>query len=160
MKNYILIILAAMLPLCAFGQERVFKEIAKSPGVNSVFMGSGLMQMMSSASISGYGLYSDYVKSVSQLETITADKDTPDIVNVRRQAHQIIDRMGLETLLETHEDNESYYIFIGHAVENDYIDTMVILNDDGEELSIVYIKGRIHLPTLISRYAYLSTVGI
>lgn len=159
MKKYILIVLAALIPLCIFSQERVFKQLAKLPGVNSVYMGSGLMSMMSEVPISGYGLYNDYVKSLSQLETITADSGTKDIEGVRRTAFQIIDRMGLETLLETHEDDEANYIYVGKPVENEYIDTMVIFNDEGDELSIVYIKGRIHLPTLISRYAYLSTTG-
>lgn len=160
MKKYILIVLASLIPLCLFSQERVFKQLAKLPGVNSVYMGSSLMSMISGDAISGYGLYSDYVKSISQLETVSADSNTKDLENVRRIAHQIIDNMGLETLLETHEDNDANYIFVGKPVKDEYVDTMVIFNDEGDGLSIVYIKGRIHLPTLISRYTYLSTTGL
>ena len=159
MKKYILIVLAALIPLCLYGDERVFKQLAKLPGVNSVYMGSGLMNMVSNVPISGHGLYSDYVKSISQLETISADSNTKDFENVRRIAHQIIDRMGLELLLETHEDEESNYIFVGKSVDKDYVNTLIIFNDEGDELSIVYVRGRIHLPTLVSRYTYLSTVG-
>lgn len=155
MKRFITLLVALIsIFATSMAQKRLFADIASLQGVSSVYMGSELMQTMGmQLRLGGYGLNSDFVREAEVLETITAEANIPQ---VRNFCKSVLDNQNLEIILETHDDGDATYIYVGKNIQEQFTDRIFVVSDEPDEYSIIYIKGKIHLPTLIARYGHVS----
>ncbi|MCM1032984.1 MAG: DUF4252 domain-containing protein [Odoribacter sp.] len=154
MKHIIILILAITSVNLACNAQRLFEDASKLNGVSTVYMGSQLMSSIGSElRPAGYGINGDFVHEVRQIEIINAESN---ITEVRGKCQAILDKLNLELILETKDEDDLCLIYISTPVKDEYSDQLFIINEDGFEYELLYISGKIHIPTLLSRYANIS----
>ncbi len=154
MKKIIALVLlslfAVMAPLAINAKEkRYLAKLAKHPEVESVYISPAAMKFAKSARISqlNAGEYTSYIKDIQSMEIINCDHSSYFIKKLRAEAQEVIDRLGMEMIMETKEDGDITRIYAKMPegdTEAKQFDSLLIENlEDDSEYNIVYIRGKI-----------------
>lgn len=156
-KSLILILLSLfmmMAPAVSFAQERVFQEVAKMPGAESVFVGSTILKLAkSTGKVTGYSKYTRSVKNLESIEVISCEKKG-SIAAIAAACQKILDSMNLDVILEANEDGEQTLIYGGPIVEGQStMKNLIVVNRESDEFNLVYVRGDIDISDVLgNRY--------
>lgn len=144
MKKLIaLLCLVISMTMACCAQQRLFSELTSLDGVSSVYIGSGVMRTIG-ARYSSYHLrqVSPIVDRVDALEVINAEGN---IDKVRARVKEILKQQKVEAIIETKDADEECTIYVGTEVIDGFRDKLFIITDEGDEYSVVYVRGRIKI---------------
>lgn len=160
MKRIIIVFVAIVtLSLGVMAQTgRLFSSIAKEEGVTSVYAGSSLMEYCSgNLNLLGYGINADAIEKVDVLEIISFDSEVAaDFKSLCEQANDIVGKLNLEMLMESHDEDEGKYIYVAKPTDNkEYCERFIIVTYNDEEYRAIHVVGKVHLGKLLGRYTMM-----
>ena len=132
--------------------KRVFGEVSKLPGVESVYIGPAALRLASSAILSenlGDGI-SGAIKDLKGIEVIDCS-NKKSFGKLEKFADSLVERMNLEIIIDSQDGDEMTSIY-GAVPENskdvDTIHALFIVTHDKTSFNLVYISGTIDLAAL------------
>ncbi len=136
--------------------DRILSAITSRSDVTSVYIGKAALRLAGSNALAGKlggdakdgDRVTKAVKNLESVEIVNCEKKSV-IPDLRKEVERLVQKLGLEVLVEAREPGESVMIYgIVPADGSDVIDSMLIEANEGNEYSLVFIKGKIDLSAL------------
>lgn len=152
MKKIGLVIMLALVALIGtqscIAQSKFFKEAASVEGVTSVYISPLLLKLGGSETKVGHGL-DEAIKELTAFEIITTEDNCKDIRKVAELCRKKIADLKCDVLMEVNEEDENFKIYANVPEGSEYADLLMIEDDEPEEYTLIYVKGKIDLAKIM-----------
>lgn len=159
LKNFALTLAIAIIGITtACAQQRIFADIPSGKGIQKVYVAPSLMKMLGSKALESANSNDMNMSAILKGSTINSVEvlnceEGANFKAIRTKCQAIIKSLGLQVLVENSEDGENGATIYGIPEQNnpDILTTLLIYNDEGDEINCVVLTGKINLSAAVNQ---------
>lgn len=151
----LVMVMMAAASVAVYAQKRMFDKLPKMENLDVVYISRPMMKMGLSLAGNGDNTLSGVINSISNaggMEVVSADSSESREV-AKKEAEKRIKERKMQLMLNTLDEGDTVSIYTGEAIDDKTVRDIMIVTEEPDEYTIVYIMGDIDVEALTSQFS-------
>lgn len=148
-------VMMAAASVAVYAQKRMFDKLPKMENLDVVYISKPMMKMGLAMAGNGDNTLSGVINSISNaegMEVVSAESSESKEV-AKKETEKRIKERKMQLMLNTLDEKDSVSIYTGEAIDDKTVRDILIVTDEPDEYTMVYIMGDIDVTKLTGQFS-------